>query len=171
MTQRLYPAITDPAVLMFSRRQVETRDVAEPLTLLRRLTADRHTAMDFCGRMSLVVDGYRDDPCELFEIPEVRGYFPRLEQAWPNWFFSLSQADESIKLLESCLCETIEVVPGATSIDIEELERSLARHFTAMHRLREALGLYRYLAAPVFHVFIGGTLGLFGLFMRATIRP
>jgi len=72
MTQRLCPAITAPVVLMFSRRQVETCDITEPLQLLRRLTADRHTAMDFCGRMSLVVDGYQDDPRELFEIPEVR---------------------------------------------------------------------------------------------------
>ena len=38
----------------------------------------------------------------------------------------MSQADESIKLLESCLCETIEVVPGVTSVDMEQLERSLA---------------------------------------------
>lgn len=33
MTQRLRSAITDPVILMFSRRQVETGDVAEPLAL------------------------------------------------------------------------------------------------------------------------------------------
>jgi hypothetical protein len=141
MNQRLRPAVTDPIILMFSRRQVETCDVDEPLELLRSLTADRDVAIEFCGRISLVVDGYNDDPRELFEIPEVRAYIKRLDQAWPYWFFFLSQADESIKLLESCLCETIEVVPGVTSIDLEQLERSLARHFAAMHRLGEELDL------------------------------
>ena len=69
---------------MFSRRQVETCDVAEPLQLLRSLTADRHTALEFSGRLSLVVDGYNNDPRELFEMPEVRANIKRLDQAWPN---------------------------------------------------------------------------------------
>lgn len=81
MNQRLRPAVSEPVILMFSRHQVETCDIAEPLALLRRMTADRHTAIDFCGRMSLVVDGYQEDPRELFEIPEVRAYVARLDQA------------------------------------------------------------------------------------------
>jgi len=91
LNQRLRPAVTDPVILMLFRRQVETCDVAEPLVLLRRLTADRQTEIDFCGRISLVVDGYNDDPRELFEVPEVRAYIKRVDQAWPNWFFFLSQ--------------------------------------------------------------------------------
>ena len=148
---------------MLSRRQVETCDLAEPLVLLRRLTADRQTAIDFCGRISLVVDGYNDDPRELFEVPEVRAYIKRLDQAWPYWFFFLSQIDESIKLLESSLCDTIEVVPGVTSIDLDQLERSLARHFTAMHRLREALGLPEDLCEEVAE-------GIIGMFRNAAVE-
>lgn len=149
MTQRLRPAIADPVILMFSRRQVETCDIAEPLQFLRRLTADRHTALEFSGRISLLVDGYNDDSRELFEIPEVRAYFKRLDQEWPYWFFFLSQADESIKLLESCLCETIEVIPGVASIDLDQMVHSLARHFGAMDRLREELELPEDLCGEV----------------------
>jgi len=163
MTQRLRPAVSAPVALMLSRHQVETGGISEPLQILRRLTADRHSAMDFCGRMSLVVDGYQDDPRELFEIPAVRAYVARLDQAWPNWFFFLSQADESIKLLESCLCETIEVVPGVTSINLEQLERSRLQHFTAMHRLREALGLPEDLCEEVAE-------GIIGMFRNATVE-
>jgi len=141
MDQRLRPAVSEPVILMFSRRQVETCDVDEPLQFLLSLTAGRDVAIEYSGRISLVVDGYNDDPRELFEIPKVRAYFKRLDLAWPNWFFFLSQADESIKLLESCLCDTIEVVPGVTSIDLDQLERSLARHFGAMNALCEALNV------------------------------
>ena len=35
MTQRLRPAVTDPVILMLSRRQVETGDVAKPAEPLR----------------------------------------------------------------------------------------------------------------------------------------
>jgi len=163
MNQRLRPGVAEPVILMFSRRQVETCDIDEPLELLRSLTADRRTAIEFCGRISLVVDGYNDDPRELFEVPEVRAYIKRLDLAWPYWFFFLSQADESIKLLESCLCETIEVVPGVTSIDLDQLDRSLARHFGAMYRLGEELDLPEDLCEQVAE-------GIVGMFRNAAVE-
>ncbi len=163
MNERLRSGISEPVILMFSRRQVETCDIDEPLQFLRRLTADRHTALEFCGRISQVIDGYNDDPRELFEILEVRAYIKRLDQEWRYWFFFLSQADESIKLLESCLCETIEVVPGVTSVDMEQLERSLARHFTVIHRLREALGLPEELCEEAAE-------GVIGMFRNAAVE-
>lgn len=141
MNQRLRPGVTEPVFLMVSRQQVEAGDIAEVLPLLRRLTGHRDTALEHCGRISLVIDGYNDDPRELFEVPEVRAYVQRIDQQWPYWFFFLSQADDSIKLVESCLCDTIEVIPGVASIDIQQMERSLARHFGAMNALCEALNV------------------------------
>ncbi|MEF8753695.1 MAG: hypothetical protein V5B60_07105 [Accumulibacter sp.] len=163
MKQRLRPSVTEPVVLMFSRSQVEACNVDAPLQLLRRLTEDRQTAIDSCGRISLVVDGYNDDPRELFEVPQVRAYIGRLDQAWPYWFFFLPQVDGSIKLLESCLCDTIEVVPGVTSIDFGQLERSLARHFIAMHRLRKELDLPEEICEEVAE-------GIIGMFRNAAVE-
>ena len=141
MSQRLRPGIAEPVFLMFSRRQVDTCDFAEPLEFLRGLTADPRAALDYCGRISLVVDGYNDDPREIFEVPEVRTFIKGLDRQWPYWFFFLSQADDSIKLLESCLCDTIEVMPGVASIYLKQMERALVRHFAAMNRLCEALNV------------------------------
>jgi len=97
--------------------------------------------LEYCGRISLIVDGYNDDPREIFEVPEVRAFIKSIDQHWPYWFFFLSQADDSIKMLESCLCDTIEVIPGVASIDLEQMERSLVRHFGAMNRLCEAMNV------------------------------
>jgi hypothetical protein len=163
MCPRLRPAISEPVILMFSRQQVESCDVEEPLGLLRRLSADRHTAIEYSGRISLVFDGYNDDPRELFEIPEVRAYIKRLDQKWPYWFLFLSQADDSIKLLESCLCETIEVIPGVASIDLDQMEGSLARHFGAMYRLGEELKLPDEMCEEVAE-------GIVGMFRNATVE-
>ena len=40
MNQRLRPGVSEPLILMFSRRQVETCDIDEPLQILHRLIAD-----------------------------------------------------------------------------------------------------------------------------------
>lgn len=141
MSQRLRPGIPEPVFLMFSRKKVETCDVDEPLQFLRGLTANPHAALEYCGRISLVVDGYNDDPREIFEVPEVRAFVKELDRQWPYWFFFLSQADDSVKMLESCLCDTIEVIPGVASIDLDQMEIALARHFDAMNRLCEALNV------------------------------
>ena len=112
MTQRLRPGIAEPVFLMFSRQQIETGDIGEPLEFLRAVTANPRAA-----------------------------FLKGLDAQWPYWFFFLSQADDSIKLLESCLCDTIEVIPGVASIDLDQMERALARHFGAMNRLCEALNV------------------------------
>jgi hypothetical protein len=64
MTQRLRPGIAGPVFLMFSCRQVETGDINEPLGFSRSLTADPQAALDYSGRISLVVNGYNDDPAK-----------------------------------------------------------------------------------------------------------
>ncbi len=135
------PAIQEPVFLALSRQQVESGDTQEPIDFLQHLVSSADTALEFMGRVSLIVDGYNDDARELFEVPEVRHYIKALDDQWAYWFFFLSQADDSIKILESCLCDTIEVIPGVASVDLEQMERSLARHFTAINRLCEALAI------------------------------
>jgi len=135
------PAIQEPVYLVLSRQQVESGDTQEPMSFLQLIIASPDHALEFMGRVSLIVDGYNDDARELFEVPEVRRYVKVLDDQWANWFFFLSQADDSIKILESCLCDTIEVIPGVASIDLEQMERYLTRHFSALNRLCEALGI------------------------------
>jgi hypothetical protein len=141
MTTRFRPAVMEPIYLVFSREQIEAHDISEPLQVLRQLAGNPEEALAACGRISLVIDGYDADPRELFEVPEVRRYIKALDDMWPYWFFFLSQADDSIKIVESCLCDSIEVIPGVTSIDNEQLNAYLTRHFSAMNHYCEALNL------------------------------
>jgi hypothetical protein len=141
MTFRFRPAVMDPIYLVFSREQVEAHDISEPLQVLRQLTGNPEKGVGACGRISLVIDGYNADPRELFEIPEVRRYIKAIDDLWPYWYFFLSQADDSIKIVESCLCDSIEVVPGVASINTEQLNDTLTRHFSAMDRYCEAINL------------------------------
>ncbi len=141
MNPRFLPAVSEPIYLVISREQINECDISGPLRVLRQLQGNPEKAVAACGRISLVIDGYNKDPRELFEIPEVRRFIKELDAIWPYWFFFLSQADDSIKVIESCLCDSIEVVPGVTSIDSEQLQNCLSRHFSAMNNYCESLRL------------------------------
>lgn len=141
MNRRFQSAVLEPIFLVISRDEINEMDMGEPLRVLRQLAGNPEKAIAACGRISLVIDGYNADPRELFEIEEVRRYIQQLDALWPYWFFFLSQADDSIKVIESCLCDSIEVVPGVTSIDTEQLNGCLTRHFSALNSYCEALNL------------------------------
>jgi hypothetical protein len=98
----LRPGVTEPVVLMISRREVEQGDLASVLARLKVFLATREDAWLYRGQMTLVVDGYNDDPRELVDMPQVRTLLRNLEAEWPYWAFFFNQVDDSIKLLLSC---------------------------------------------------------------------
>ena len=119
------PGIQDPVHLVISRQQIETGDTQSTLDFLRSLvpTEEPERARAFKSRVSLHVSGYDQDPRELFEVLEVCHYFKALDDEWPFWFYFLSQADESLKVLAMCLCSSFEVAPGQTQLDPYDFAR------------------------------------------------
>lgn len=75
--------------LKLTRNQVENEDPSSTLEWLQ-LLIDRVDAPSLAGQLVLHIDGYADDPRELFEVPEVQAYFTPLWEKWPYWFFFLS---------------------------------------------------------------------------------
>jgi hypothetical protein len=126
------PAIQEPVYLVLSRQQVESGDTHEPMTFLQHIIANPDHALEFMGRVSLIVDGYNDDARELFEVPEVRRYIKALDDEWPFWFYFLSQTDESLKVLAMCLCSSFEVAPGQTHLDPDDFARFWERGVDAV---------------------------------------
>jgi hypothetical protein len=59
----LRPGTAEPVYLVVSRAQVETGVTAEPLQWLRSLSSDpAGVARECMGRVSVIVEGYDDDP-------------------------------------------------------------------------------------------------------------
>lgn len=131
----LRPGITEPVVLMISRRQVEEADFASVLVNLKPFTATREDAWLYRGQMVLSVDGYNEDPRELVDIPQVREFLGVLERQWPYWAFFFNQVDDSIKLLASCVCGCRFPGQGAVEIDPDKLGAFLRRGFDGMNAL------------------------------------
>ena len=133
----LRPGVTEPVVLMISRRQVEQQDVASVLNELKPLLATREDTRLYRGQMSLVVDGYNDDPRELVDVAEVRAFLRAFERQWPYWAFFFNQVDDSIKILGSCVCGASYPGRGAVEMDATKLRDFLLRGFAGMNSLFE----------------------------------
>jgi hypothetical protein len=131
----LRPGVSEPVVLLISRREVEAADIASVLSRLKPFLASREEAWRYRGQMTLVVDGYNHDPRELVDIPEVRTLLRRLEASWPHWAFFFNQVDDSIKLLLSCVAGSRFLGRGAVEMDAERVAAALARAFGGMNIL------------------------------------
>ena len=90
----LRPGVTEPVVLMISRREVQAADLASVLSRLKVFLATREDAWRYRGQMTLVVDGYNNDPRELVDIAEVRALLRGLETEWPYWAYFFNQVDD-----------------------------------------------------------------------------
>lgn len=125
--------VVEPVVLMISRREAETGDVT---TVVDRLLAQFNrpeVIWKYRSQMTLVVDGYNEDPRELVDIAEVRAFLRELDRHWPYWAFFFNQVDDSIKLLGSSLCGSFYPGGGAVEIDGEKLGKFLMRGLAAMN--------------------------------------
>ena len=131
----LRPGVTEPVVLLISRREVEAGDVASALSRLKVFVATREDAWRYRGQMALVVDGYNDDPRELVDIPEVRSLLQRLEVGWPFWAYFLNQVDDSIKLMLSCVVGTQFLGRSAVEVDPELVIKAMQRGFDGMNAM------------------------------------
>jgi hypothetical protein len=129
--------VTEPVLLVISRRQVETCDIGSVLTELRPLLATREDAWLYRNQMAMVVDGYNDDPRELVDIAEVRAFLRALEREWPYWAFFFNQVDDTTIIFLSCLCGAHYPGGGAVEMDMSKLQEVLMRGFGGMNSIFE----------------------------------
>ena len=136
----LRPGVSEPVVLLISRREVEAGDLASVLSRLKVFLATREDAWLYRGQMTLVVDGYNNDPRELVDIPEVRTLLRGLESSWPHWAYFFNQVDDSIKLLLSCVAGSRFLGRGAVEMDADLVAAALGRAFDGMNLIFDRYG-------------------------------
>ena len=90
--------------------------------------------------MTLVVDGYNDDPRELVDIPAVRSILRQLEAGWPSWAYFFNQVDDSIKLLLSCVAGERFLGRGAVEMDADMVAAALSRGFGGINTIFDQYG-------------------------------
>ena len=129
----LRPGVSEPVILMISRREVKAADLASVVSRLKVFLATREDAWRYKGQMTLVVDGDNNDARELVDIAEVRALLRGLEAEWPHWANFFNQVDDSVKLLLSCVAGSRFLGLGAVEMDADLVAAALARAFGGMN--------------------------------------
>jgi hypothetical protein len=144
-TSRFSPVKDQQIVVVCDSASIATGDISEVLSSLKSLSGDRSSAMSAEGAVTLVFNGYDDDPRELHSIPEVREWFTKLFEAWPYWAFFASRIDETVPLVLTLLLpgETVAGEHGMVgwAFDLDKLKPLLFKMFGYQNELIERLGI------------------------------
>lgn len=133
-------------VVTIDRNTIEQGQVSECAAYLKSLTATRESVLANNGSVSFLVTGYEADPCELFEIEEIRRFFKRLDDHQPQWFHLCSRTDGTMKLVFMCTSRMAATSGGRPGSIVHAFDRTclrsfLMRHYHAMKGLHEEFGV------------------------------
>ena len=126
--------------VVVDRADVESGDISSTADVLSQVLANRKTIERFRGRVDLSFHGYSNDNRELYEIPEVRRFVAKLDDAFPHWFYFLSTENATLAVVASCLCSVTKLRPGTIRYGAD-LAEFLGRHFDALNWLFETYAL------------------------------
>ena len=157
-TSRFSPAQDQQVIVVCDSAAITAGDISAVLTALKSLSSDRSSAMSAEGVVTLVFHGYDDDPRELEAIPEVRGWFANLFEAWPYWSFFANRIDQTVPLILSLLLsgEAVAGEPGMVgwAFDLDELKPLLLELFGHQNELIERLEIGEDVNERVTHDFM-----------------
>jgi len=126
--------------LVISRQEIESGDISGPLATLRNLL-DPENAIRFCERVDVAFDGYNDDSRELYEIPEVRDYVCKLDDAFPFWLYFLSKRHGGLMSIILCFLPPFLTPEAQTRIHPLRMgEYLLKRGLPAMNHVASLAG-------------------------------
>jgi len=91
-------------VLQVMKPSVMECDPSHLLNLLKELSTTREQVLSYEGCITLVFDGWDDDPRETAEIPEIRAYFAKLTQRFPYWLHYVEKAGDTFFHVLRLLC-------------------------------------------------------------------
>ena len=95
----------------------------------------------------LQVDGYNENPEEIYCIPEVRKYFQALHSRWPWWAYFLNNSESSMAVVYLCLLKSVDSYKKdaqpecAAAFDPREILEIIRHDFGRMNYLWRIAGL------------------------------
>lgn len=134
-------------IINFYREEVEQCDLR--WFYLRYRTAELPVGKELHGLLGTFVfsvDGWDDDPREVYHVPEIRRFFQEHHRMWPNWLYFCSLERDNLKSMLLC-CVPVWEVPstqkGITNVgfDLSELMGIIGQQLLWMNRLFERAGL------------------------------
>lgn len=132
--------IDNPVTFSVSHDDILNCDISTVVNALNGFLKTRERVISGRARITLSVEGYDDDPRDLYDTPEVRRYLTALDADFPYWFYFADPQFPTLRVLALCLCRVVKV-PGGSTPDQEDLKRFLFEHIAALNQLCDRFSL------------------------------
>lgn len=138
----------DAVIVIFSKMQVRHRKLAHFLKQYGpSALPDGPELAAMMGTFQFFVDGWNDDPQELYAIPEIRKFYQEFHQKWPYWFFFCDLTTETLSMMTLCLLPNIQGFKrlgeptAAAEYDPLDLVRFIEKNFAPLNTMMERAGM------------------------------
>jgi hypothetical protein len=132
----------EPIVIVIGREEVEAQDTSGSLSLLQGFLATPETAKNHFEKVDIAFHGYEAQTSELWEIPAVRNFVFKLDDAFPYWAYFLSKSHPGLQALILCFLPPFLTEDAKAQIFSERLRPLLLdRWFPAMNQICTYVGM------------------------------
>jgi hypothetical protein len=134
------PAKDQLLVIEIRRKSVATGNIQPLLEKLHELTASREACIQWEGKLTFYFAGWKHDPRETAEIPEIRAFFQGVTAEWPYWMHFSEKVGDTVMHVLRLLCpgEYVQRQPGRVTwafTDPAEMGTQLLGLFERQQRL------------------------------------
>ncbi|GFZ32728.1 hypothetical protein CSC2_32540 [Clostridium zeae] len=106
-------------LMILNKNYIEALDLQE---IDKMLNVFKRTGIKkYKNNIVFQIDGYNDDPREIFEIPEIKAFFKKVFDKYPYMLYFLSNINSNDAWVLACLCnkhQTCSIV-GKRNIDLK----------------------------------------------------
>jgi hypothetical protein len=135
----IVPALIDDLKVVMVRvpyELIEANDTAPIASMLRDMVFTREAATAFKQRIGLMVDGFNDDPREIWEFPNARQFFRRLLLECPFVMWLAHPGGSLLKLLFACWVYENDL---SDSVEKQRISEFLKRCFDGLNKMTYSL--------------------------------
>jgi hypothetical protein len=103
--------IKEAILYQFSRSLIEVGDATDFLKRFGRcrLSLGRELKA-LMNRLALFIEGYDNDPREIYAIPEVRRFYQQLWQRWPYWLYFCNLDTKNLMMMVMCCLGSLDAL-------------------------------------------------------------
>ncbi|WP_139902945.1 hypothetical protein [Clostridium thermarum] len=112
-------AATPDSTLLFltiDRKAIETSNIKDMEDTIKYFI--KNGVKNYKNKLVIQVDGYDDDPREIFEIPAVKAYYTKVFAKFPHLLYFLSPYQNSDAWVLCCLCDSYQITNKAGAQDM-----------------------------------------------------
>jgi Uncharacterized conserved protein len=107
--------------MTLNRRFLDRMDLCEIDQMIE--TFKKEGYKKFKSKLVIEIDGYNDDPREIYEIPDISAFYMKVFSKYPYLLYFLSPVHGNDEYILACMCSTHQTVKNAGDNNIRLLMR------------------------------------------------